>query len=243
MDRWVLGEAHRLVATGHRGAGGLRHPAGRHAARVVRRPAVELVRPSLASPLLGRRPGRAGHAPRGAVRRDPADGSADPVHHRAGLAGHRSAPRRTGAGSVHLAAWPGRQRAWSTTSSTRRWRLDATPGRARPGRARRRQGEDAPAAASRARRVVGVRRSRRGAAAPRSPTSSTSAPSSRSPSAGDLVDFGRRATSARSASGSRKQTPVVAAAIAAADARGRALGPAGRAVLVDGARRRCCPTR
>ena len=39
---------------GHRGARGLRHPAGRVAARGVRRRPVELVRPPLAAPLLGR---------------------------------------------------------------------------------------------------------------------------------------------------------------------------------------------
>ena len=55
----------RLARRGRRGARGLRHPARRPAARGVRRRPVQLVRPPLPPPLLGRRPRGARHAARG----------------------------------------------------------------------------------------------------------------------------------------------------------------------------------
>ena len=91
---------------GHRGAGGVRHPARRQAAVGVRRRPVQLVRPPLAPPLLAGRQGRAAHPARGRGDGHPADGPADPVHHRAGLAGpgRPGRPGRPGVGAPgHLA--------------------------------------------------------------------------------------------------------------------------------------------
>ena len=54
LDRWLLSQLHRLTRDVTDGPGDLRHPAGRHPARGVRRRLVELVRPPLAAPVLGR---------------------------------------------------------------------------------------------------------------------------------------------------------------------------------------------
>ena len=55
LDRWVLSELNRLVRGRGRGAGGLRHPADRQAARELRRGPVELVRAAVAGGGSGRR--------------------------------------------------------------------------------------------------------------------------------------------------------------------------------------------
>ena len=47
LDRWALSEAHRLADRRGGRTGGLRHPAGRPAARGLRRRPVQLVRPAL----------------------------------------------------------------------------------------------------------------------------------------------------------------------------------------------------
>ena len=107
LDRWALAE----LAAGHRrrddGAGGLRHPDGRPADRRVRRRPVQLVRPPVAAPLLGRRPGGAGHAARGARRADPADGAVHAVRHRGGVGARgRAGPGRTRPTRCTSPRWP-----------------------------------------------------------------------------------------------------------------------------------------
>ena len=72
LDRWALSQVHADRARGDRGAGGLRLAARRAAARAAHRRPVQLVRPPLPPPLLGRRPGRARHAARVPVRPDAA---------------------------------------------------------------------------------------------------------------------------------------------------------------------------
>ena len=92
--------------------------AGRAARRLRRRP-VQLVRPPVAAPVLGRRPRGAGDAARVPGRRDPADGAAHAVHHRAGLAGPRSpstSDELPGLGAPRRLADASTAR-WSTTSS------------------------------------------------------------------------------------------------------------------------------
>ena len=56
LDRWVLSQAHAHGPRRDRGAGAVRHPAGGPGAGDVRRGAVELVRAPLPAPVLGRRP-------------------------------------------------------------------------------------------------------------------------------------------------------------------------------------------
>lgn len=98
--------AHR---PGHPGPRRLRHPARLQAAVRVRRRPVELVRAPLPSPLLAGRQGGAAHTARGRRDGDAAHGPADPVHHRAGLAGpDRSGhPGRPGVGPSVLLATGG----------------------------------------------------------------------------------------------------------------------------------------
>ncbi len=108
---------------GDRGVRDVRHAAGRPAARGLRRRPVQLVRPALASPVLGRRPGGPRDAARVAVGAHPAPGAGRAVRDRAGLAGRRprvrpgrrrvGAPRATG-------RWPIPH--WSTPRCRSRWR-------------------------------------------------------------------------------------------------------------------------
>ncbi len=106
LDRWALLRAAPDRRRGHRGAGGLRpDPRRPPADRVHRRP-VELVRPPLAPPVLGRRSGRAGDLARVPRVSDPAAGAVRPVHHRRGA--RRCARHSTPSApdSVHLRSWP-----------------------------------------------------------------------------------------------------------------------------------------
>ena len=151
----------RHRARGRRGAGGLRFgPRGPPARAVHRRP-VELVRPAIAPPVLGRRPGGAVDAarvPRGA---HPADGAVHAVHHRGGAPapGRRRLADAAGLGApARLAA--GRRRA----GRRRAGRADgagAPAGRARPVGPRRVQGAHPPAARTRARARAGLGRAAR----------------------------------------------------------------------------------
>ena len=123
LDRWLVSRRNRLVGDDHRRARAIRHPARRATALRVRRRALELVRPPIAPPVLGRRRCRAHDTARDTRRVDPADGADDAVHHRAGVAGPRRLGRR---GSARLCA-PRRAGRCSTTrsstrTSTRRWR-------------------------------------------------------------------------------------------------------------------------
>ena len=107
-----------------------------------------------------RRPGRAG-APctRRSRRAHPADGPADAVHHRAGLAGPRRAGRpRTRPESVHLVVVAGRRHGHSSTTDlvAGRWRWPAGWSSSGRARARRGRGQDPPAAAARPGRGAGV---------------------------------------------------------------------------------------
>ena len=96
--------------------------AGR-AARGVRRRPVQLVRPPLPPPVLGRRRRRARDAARVPAGRHPADGADHAVHHRAGLAG-RLRPDLAGRRRRRCTSPPGPRwtTPWSTTSWARRWR-------------------------------------------------------------------------------------------------------------------------
>ena len=150
LDRWALSRGAPAGPRGHRGAGELRHPAGRHAARGVRRRPVQLVRPPLAAPLLGRRPGGAATLHECLRRRDPAAGPADAVRHRAGVAGRVPVDDPTSCPS--RCTWrAGRASTtrWSTTDLAAQDGAGPPARRARPGRARRRQGQDPAAAAPR----------------------------------------------------------------------------------------------
>ncbi len=215
-----------------RGLRGLRHPAGRAAARRLRRRPVQLVRPPLPPPLLGRRPGGAG---------DPArvPATSSPCCWRRSCRSSPSGSGRTSSArsspdapdSVHLAAWPTVDGALiddALAGQVALVRRLVELGRAARGRARR------CATASRwAARWSGrpgwaelpdeLRR--------RSPTSSTCTASTSS--AGELVD--RTAKANFRALGKRfgKRTPTVAAAIAAADAGelAAALRASGRATV------------
>ena len=96
LDRWALAELAAVTEGVTDGAGGLRHPDRRPAARRVRRRPVQLVRAPLPAPLLGRRPRRAGHAARGARRPHPAHGPVHAVRHRGGVDPRgRARPGRT----------------------------------------------------------------------------------------------------------------------------------------------------
>ena len=217
----------------HRRLRGVRHPAGGAAAGRARRRHVQLVRTPVAAPVLGGRPVRAGHAARVPVRRDAAARAGGAVRDRAGLAGRRApglagraglgAPGRLAAGRRRPgrrgAGRPGRPRSagWSSSAG-------------RPG--------PSPRSATGSRWAgpwwlppAGTRCPTSCAA--RWPTSSTWWPSSEL--AGELVD--RSAKGNFRALGKRfgKDTPTVAAAIAAADAGRAGRSAAGR---VDGHRGR-----
>ena len=109
LDRWALSELHRDGAP--RSTAALEDfdtAAGRRAAGRVRRRPVQLVRPAVAPPVLGRRPGRARDAarvPRGA---DPAAGAVHAVRHRRGVR-DAGAPRRPDAARLGAPARPGRE--------------------------------------------------------------------------------------------------------------------------------------
>ena len=110
LDRWALAELASVTAEVTEALEDFdTQTAGRLLAGVRRRP-VQLVRPPVAAPLLGRRPGGAGHPARGARRPDPADGAVHAVRHRGGVVPRgRAGPGRAdgaAADSVHLASWP-----------------------------------------------------------------------------------------------------------------------------------------
>ena len=235
LDRWAISELHRLVADVDRLAGDVRHAAGGAAAGGVRRRPVQLVRPAVPATVLERRPGRAGDPARVPARPDAAARADRAVHHRTGVAGRRTPGQRRR--SRTRCTWPPGRR-WTARSSTTRW-----PSRSRWCVARWSSGgQRGPsrrfAAASRSGARWSVRpagpRCRTSSSA-RSPRSSTSL--SFEELAGELVD--RSAKGNFRALGKRfgKDTPKVAAAVAAADAdgTGRRAARQGRAtVLVDG---------
>ena len=196
---------------------------GRPAARAVRRRPVQLVRAPLAPPVLGRRPGGAGHAARVPRRAHPADGAVHPVRHRGGLGPRGRAGPRPGAAGLGA---PGRAGRRSTTTpatsalveqvalvrrlvelgrSARTAAEGAHPPAAGPGAGRRaRLGAAAPRPGRR-----GRRRAQRGRAdRARRPSAATWSTSS------VKVDF--RALGRRLG----KQVQAVAKAVAAADAGG-----------------------
>ena len=237
----LLSELHRLVARRRRGAGGLRHPAGRPAAVGVRRRPVQLVRAPLAAAGSG-----TATRPRCAT-----------LHECLRRVTRLMAPltpfitervwqdlfapvdARTLPESVHLAAWPGRRRG---ADRRRRWPTQMALVRrlVELGRSARAESkvQDPPAAGPGARRVGRDRGPVRRAARARSPTSSTSARSSRCPSAGaDLVDVTGEGQLPRARQAVRQaDAQVVAAAIAAADAAALA------AALRESGRRRSTST-
>ena len=207
----------------------------------VRRRPVQLVRPPLPPPLLGRRPGGA---------RDPARGLRD-LYPAAWRRSRRSSP----SGSGRTCSRPtdaGRARrrcTWPPGPSVDAALVDDDAGgadgarpparRARPRGPGRGQGADPPAAAAGAGRRAGLDDAARRAASPRSPRSSTSARSSRWPTpAATWSTIGAKGNFRALGKRFGKQTPLVAAAIAAADAAALAAAlpaPGPRTVDVDGA--------
>ena len=248
LDRWALSEAHRLVIGVTEALEGFdTQRAGQPAGGVRRRP-VELVRPPLPPPLLGRRRRGAGHPARVPVRRDPADGADHAVHHRAGVAGHvRLDVRRSCRESVHLAAWPqvdgglvddalGDQMALARrlVELGRAARADAKV------RTRQPLGRALVGSAAWARLGDELRRevAEELNVGTLEPLSAAGA---------DLVDHTAKGNFRALGKRFGKRTPQVAAAIAAADAAAlsRALAADGTATVL-GRRRgasRCCPTR
>ena len=143
LDRWALAKLAAVTEGVTDGAGGLRHPDRRPAARRVRRRPVQLVRAPLPPPLLGRRPRRAGHAARGARRPHPAHGAVHAVRHRGGVGprGRPGAGRRGRLGAPDVLAdgrrgrpgrRPGRPRwtwsaGWSSSAARRAPRRRSAP--------------------------------------------------------------------------------------------------------------------
>ena len=150
------GEARRRHRGRDRGAGGLRHPDGRPAARRVRRRPVQLVRAPLPPALLGRRPGRPGHPARGAGRPHPADGAVHAVRHRGGVGARRRprAGRRGRLGAPHVLAHGRRGRAGRRPGGPDG--PGPAAGRARPLRPDEGVGAHPPAAGPRRRRGPGL---------------------------------------------------------------------------------------
>ena len=125
LDRWALAELASVTAEVTDALEDFDTQRRRPAARGVRRRPVQLVRPPVPAALLGRRPGRAGHAARGARRADPAHGAVHAVRHRGGVV-----PRgRPGPGGRRTArptrcTWPRGPRSTrrrGTTTWSRRW--------------------------------------------------------------------------------------------------------------------------
>ena len=149
--------------------------------------------------------------------------------------------------SVHLSDWPVQVPALVDADLAGADAAGPPPGRARPGGPCRRQGEDpsaaAPGAGRAPRRTTGSPRS----CATRSPRSSTSATLEPLSAAGaDLVDHTAKGNFRALGKRFAKDTPLVAAAIAAADAGAlaAALKPtAGRRSSSTATPSRCCPTR
>ena len=133
LDRWALAE---LAAVTEGVTTALEdfdtQTAGRLLAGVRRRP-VQLVRPPVPPPLLGRRPGGAGHAARGARRPDPAHGAVHAVRDRGGLGPARSHPGwPDAADSVHLASLADGRRGRPRRRAGRAGGPRPPAGRARP---------------------------------------------------------------------------------------------------------------
>ena len=244
LDRWLLSETHRLVqdVTAAYEAFDTQR-VGRLLADHV--DDVQLVRAPVPATVLGRRPGGARDPARVPVRRHAAARPAGALRHRADLAGRRAAGLAGGArlGAPGGLAEGGRRAGRRGASPSR---CPGTPGgRARPVGPHRVEGARPPAAGSRAGRRPRLGRAARGAATAGGRRAQRAGFEEL---AGDLVD--RSAKGNFRALGKRfgKQTPVVAAAVAAADARAlaEALRDTGHAtVVVDGAEvevspRRCC---
>ena len=132
LDRWALGELRALRRRGHRGARRLRLRARRPRDRRVRRRPVELVRPPLAAPVLGRRRRRRSRRCTSALEtRQPADGAVHAVRHRlpvdaaAGRGRRRTARGLAGLGApARLARGDGGSRRRGRRCA-RRWRWSA----------------------------------------------------------------------------------------------------------------------
>ena len=192
--------------------------AGRLLAGVRRRP-VQLVRPPVPPPVLGRRPGRAGDAARVPGRRHAAAGAVRARSSPSG-SGRTSFARRRRTRPTRCTWRPGRR-------STARWSTTRWPGRSRWSAGW--SSSAGPPARSR-RCATGSRCGARWSAHPAGPRCPTSCAQQvadelnvrrgvRRARRATLVDRQRQgATSGRSASGSASGTPPVAAAIAAADA-------------------------
>ena len=181
LDRWALSEAHRLVARGHRGAGGLRHPARR--ARCSRRSSTTCPTGTSAAPAAA-----SGTATRPRWR--PCTSASYVVTllmapftpfitERVWQDLFAPTSRRAARLGAPRGLADGRRQRWSTTSSSRRWRWSAgwSSSAGRPG-PRPRCGPGSRCA-GRWSRAAGWDRLCRRAARARSPRSSTSARSSR----------------------------------------------------------------
>ena len=112
---------------------GLRRGPGRPGAvRADRRP-VQLVRPAVPAPVLGRRPGGAADPARLPGRPDPAAGAVRPVRHRAGLAGAVRREHRRSARYTWPAGRPPTRRGTSSCPSRWRWSAGWSSWDGRPG--------------------------------------------------------------------------------------------------------------
>lgn len=109
LDRWLLSELHALTDQVTQSLESYDTQRAGEAPVGVRRRPVQLVRTPVPAPLLAGRQGRAAHAARGRRDGHQADGPADPVHHRAGVAGPGRAglPRRPGVRAPGLLAGGG----------------------------------------------------------------------------------------------------------------------------------------
>ena len=105
--------------------------AGRALAGPDRRP-VQLVRPPVPAPVLGRRPGRAADPARLPGDADPAAGAVRAVHHRDGSGG-RCSPSAPASSRCTWRRWPATRRSRPTPQLSRAGGAGPAAGRARPG--------------------------------------------------------------------------------------------------------------